>query len=164
MRIFIKFSISWLLVFQTSILNPINYFQRKHSFAHFPPTLEDSVNWIHITPFYFNLKFLAEKLRKLQLRKLQVYANKDHQQNKQISSLNVKIGNKLQRLTNLSPSDLNLLTQMSQSFWVFLHFDLAFVSSDDAKWSICQTKLIYDKILASTGKNYTLIFKRTNFT
>ena len=53
---------------------------------------------------------------------------------------------------------------MSQSFCAFLHFDLVFVSSDDAKGSICRIKLTYDKILASTGKKCTLIFKRTNFT
>lgn len=53
---------------------------------------------------------------------------------------------------------------MSQSFCPFLHFDLVFVSSDDAKGSICRIKLINDKTLANTGKKYTLTFQRTNFT
>ena len=167
MRIFIKFSSFLVTSFSNFHIKSDKLLSKKVFFRSFSTSSRRFSELDTHNTILFQLKVFGRKIKETTLVtnvfdtnkcELQFYANK------QISPLNVKIGNTLQRLTILFSSDLNLLTQMSQSFCPFLHFDLVFVSSDDAKGSICRIKLTYDKILASTGKKCTLIFKRTNFT
>ena len=58
---------------QTNYLNSLIYFRRKSSLAYFPTALEDSVNWIQVTPFYtgntilFKIKVFGRKIKETAL-------------------------------------------------------------------------------------------------
>ena len=58
---------------QINHINSLIYFRRKSSLAYFPTALEDSVNWIQVTPFYtgntilFKIKVFGRRIKETAL-------------------------------------------------------------------------------------------------